>query len=308
MLMHYAENVYLNTNEHDRSISMGEASEVKFARKVMHDFPLHKYERSAPVMHSLRVSKSTYEVGLLNRAIDITAKGFRRALKFIKPGVWEFEIEAELTHEYLINRATGHAYTPIVATGENACVLHYTENNMQCKAGELVLMDCAAEYANYNADLTRTVPVSGKFTARQKAVYNAVLRVHRAAKEMMVTGTVLNELNQEVGKLMESELIGLRLLKKSDINKQDKNSPLFKKYFPHGTAHFLGLDVHDVGNRFEKLKAGAVLTCEPGIYIREEKLGVRIENNILITKGKPVDLMANIPIEAEEIEDLMNKK
>lgn len=308
MLMHYTEHVYLNSNEHDRSTSMGEATEILFAKKLMAKFPLHKYERSAPIMHDLRLSKSKYEVDLMKEAMDITRKGFLRALKFIKPGVWEYEIEAELIHEYLSNRGTGFAYEPIVATGENACVLHYVSNDVQCKAGEMVLMDCAAEYANYNADLTRTVPVSGKFTKRQKDVYNAVLRVHNEARSMMRAGVVLNDLNLEVGKIMESELIGLKLLKKEDIKSQSKSAPLYKKYFPHGTSHFLGLDVHDVGNRFGKLKAGAVLTCEPGIYIREEKLGIRIENNILVTNGKPVDLMANIPIEAEEIEELMNSK
>jgi Xaa-Pro aminopeptidase len=308
MLLHYTENVYLNTNEHDRSTSMGEATEIKFARELINKFPLHKYERSSPIMHSLRVSKSTHEVEAMKQAIEITRKGFLRALKFIKPGVWEYEIEAELIHEYLSNRAEGFAYEPIIATGENACVLHYITNNAQCKAGELVLMDAAAEYANYNADLTRTVPVNGKFTKRQKEVYNAVLRVHNEARNMMRTGIVLNELNTEVGKVMESELIKLKLLTKEDVKKQSKANPAYKKYFPHGTAHFLGLDVHDVGNRFEKLKAGAVLTCEPGIYIREEKLGIRLENNILITSGKPVDLMANIPIEADEIEEIMNSK
>ena len=308
MLMHYAEHVYLNANEHDRSISMGEASEIKFVRKVQHDFPLHKYERSAPIMHQLRAAKSNYEVALLNRAIDITKKGFMRTLQMIKPGVWEYEIEAALIHEYIANRGTGHAYEPIIATGENACVLHYISNDAQCKAGELVLMDTAAEYANYNADLTRTVPVSGKYTKRQKDVYNAVLRVHREVRDMMKVGEVMNEINQEAGKLMEAELIKLKLLGKDEVRKQDKAAPLYKKYFPHGTAHFLGLDVHDLGNRYEKLKAGSVLTCEPGIYIREEKLGIRIENNILITSGKPVDLMANIPIEADEIEELMNSK
>jgi Xaa-Pro aminopeptidase len=306
MLMHYAENVYLNSNEHDRSISMGEASEIKFARKVLHDFPLHKYERSAPIMHQLRAVKSNYEVALLNRAVDITKKGFIRTLKTIKPGIWEYEVEAALIHEYMSNRATGHAYEPIIASGGNACVLHYISNDAQCKAGDLLLMDAAAEYANYNADLTRTVPVSGKFTKRQKSVYNAVLRVHREIRDMMKAGVVVNDTNLEAGKLMEAELIKLRLLKTSEVRKQDAAAPLYKKYFPHGTAHFLGLDVHDLGNRFEKLKAGAVLTCEPGIYIREEQLGIRIENNILITNGKPVDLMANIPIEADEIEEIMN--
>jgi len=308
MLMHYAENVYLNTNEHDRSISMGDATEVKFARKVMNNFPLHKYERSAPTISAQRASKSKYEVELMSRAVDITAKGFNRVLKMIKPGVWEFEVEAALTHEYLINRGTGHAYEPIIATGINACVLHYVANTTQCQAGDLLLMDAAAEYGNYNADLTRTVPVSGKFGKRQKNVYNAVLRVHNEAKEMMKAGTTLSDINKAVGQIMERELLGLRLITKTDINKQDKNSPAYKKFFPHGTAHFLGLDVHDVGNKFDKLKAGAVLTCEPGIYIREEKMGIRLENNILITNGKPVDLMKNIPIEAEEIEEIMNSK
>ena len=306
MLMHYAENVYLNSNEHDRSISMGEASEIKFARKVLNDFPLHKYERSAPIMHHLRAIKSNYEVALLNRAIDITKKGFLRSLKTIKPGVWEYEVEAALIHEYIANRGTGHAYEPIIATGENACVLHYIANDAQCKAGDLILMDAAAEYANYNADLTRTVPVSGKFTKRQKNVYNAVLRVHREVRDMMKAGVVVNEINTEAGRLMEAELIKLRLLRTAEVRKQNITAPLYKKYFPHGTAHFLGLDVHDLGNRFEKLKAGTVLTCEPGIYIREEKMGIRIENNILVTNGKPIDLMANIPIEAEEIEEIMN--
>ncbi len=308
MLMHYAGHVYLNTNEHDRSISMGEATEVKFARKVMNHFPLHKYERSAPIMHQLRSSKSKIEVELLSQAIAITNIGFERALKFIKPGAWEFEVEAELTHAYVTNRGTGQAYEPIVAGGENACVLHYVSNDAQLKAGELLLMDCAAEYANYNADLTRTVPISGKFTARQKAVYNAVLRVHNAVKNLMRPGLTLNELNKQAAELMEAELIKLKLLSAAEVKKQDKARPLYKKYFPHGTAHFLGLDVHDVGNRFEKLKAGAVLTCEPGIYIREEKLGIRIENNILITNNKPVDLMKDIAIEAEHIEEIMNSK
>lgn len=308
MLMHYASHVYLNTNEHDRSVSMGETPELRFARKVMNNFPLHKYERSAPLMHELRLSKTEVEITLLNRAIDITRKGFLRTLQFVKPNVWEYEIEAELTHEYTINRGTGQAYTPIVATGENACVLHYITNNSQCKAGEVLLMDCAAEYANYNADLTRCLPVSGKFTARQRKVYDAVLRVHREAAKMMRAGTVLQDLNNEVGKVMESELVGLKLLTKTDLKNQTKENPAYKKYFPHGTAHFLGLDVHDVGNRYEKLKPGAVLTCEPGIYIREEKLGIRLENNLLVTKNNPIDLMANIPIEADEIETLMNQK
>jgi Xaa-Pro aminopeptidase len=259
-------------------------------------------------MAGLRAAKSEYEVTQLKKAVDITDKGFRRVLKFVKPGVWEYEIEAEQIHEYLRHRATGYAYEPIIASGENACVLHYVANDQQCKKGDLLLLDCAAEYANYNADLTRTIPVSGKYTARQKDVYNAVLRVMREARNMMKEGIVLNDLNKEVGSIMEAELIKLKLIDKAAVKKQDPKNPLFKKYFPHGTAHFLGIDVHDIGNRYGKLKAGAVLTCEPGIYIREEKIGIRIENNILITKGKPTDLMANVPIEAEEIEELMNSK
>ncbi len=306
--MHLANHIYLNTNEHDRSSWKVETYETRFAQQVMAAFPLHKFERSAPIMAELRAKKSTAEVALLNRAIDITKKGFLRTLGFVKPGVWEYEVEAELTHEYIRNRATRHAYEPIVATGENACILHYNANNTQCKSGELLLMDCAAEYANYCSDLTRTIPVSGRFTKRQKDVYNAVLRVHNAARAMMQPGIILTEFNAEVGKLMEAELIGLKLLKLTEVKKQNANDPLYKKYFPHGTAHFLGLNTHDVGSRYAKIEAGAVLTCEPGIYIREEKIGIRLENNILVTKDKPVDLMAGIPIEAEAIEELMNSK
>lgn len=308
MLMHYADRVYLNLNEHDRSISMGETGEMEFARYVLKNFPLHKTERSAPILHGLRSAKSTIETDLLKQAIEITNKGFLRALKFIKPGVSEFEIEAELIHEYIRNRASGFAYEPIVASGENACVLHYTSNDAVCKKGELVLMDCAAEYANYNADLTRTVPVSGKFTKRQKDVYNSVLYVHNQAKTMMRSGIVLQDLNKEVGLIMQSELVKLKLLTKNDIKNQNQANPAYKRFFPHGTAHFLGLDVHDVGNRYEKLKPGVVLTCEPGIYIREEKLGIRLENNIVVTKDAPIDLMQHTPIEADEIEELMNTK
>lgn len=307
MLMLKAENVYLNTNENDRAGNPFNG-ETQFAKEVMGKYPLHTYLRSAPIMADLRVSKSNHEIAMLNRAIDITRKGFLRTLKFIKPGVWEYEIEAEIIHEYIRNRATGHAYEPIVAAGENACVLHYNSNDQQCKAGDLVLMDCGAEYGNYCADLTRTVPVSGKFTKRQKEVYNAVMRVFKKGRDMMKAGEVLNDINAEAGRIMESELIGLKLLDKNEVKKQSKKNPLYKRYYPHGLGHFLGLDVHDIGNRYAKLKPGAVITCEPGIYIREEKLGIRTENNILVTNGKPIDLMANIPIDADEIEDLMNSK
>ena len=307
-LLYQAENIYLNTNENDRSGDTTESAEFKFAVKTKQRFPLHNYLRSAPIMADLRAVKSSYEIAQLQKAVNITEKGFRRLLKFVKPGVWEYEIEAELIHEYIRNRASGHAYEPIIASGENACVLHYIANNQQCKKGDLILLDCAAEYANYNSDLTRTIPVSGKYTPRQKEVYNAVLKVMKEARSMMREGMILFDFNQEVGKIMESELIKLKLIDKTAVKKQDEKNPLYKKYFPHGTAHFLGIDVHDIGNRYGKLKAGALLTCEPGIYIREEKIGIRIENNIVITKGKPTDLMANVPIEAEEIEEIMNSK
>jgi Xaa-Pro aminopeptidase len=254
------------------------------------------------------MTKSNKEIALINRAIDTTEKGFRRVLQYVKPNVWEYEVEAEITHEFLCNRATGHAYTPIIANGENACVLHYVSNNAQCKDGDLLLMDFGAEYANYNADLTRTIPVNGRFSERQKTIYSSVLKIMKQAKSMMHPGIVLYDFNKEIGGLMEAELIAIGLLDKEAVAKQDKENPLYKKYFPHGTAHFLGLDVHDSGNYYKKLEAGAILTCEPGIYIQEEKMGIRIENNILITNDEPIDLMKNIPVEIEEIEDLMNAK
>jgi Xaa-Pro aminopeptidase len=307
-LMHAADHVYLNTNEHDRASWKVDTYEHQIAQKIIEAFPLHRYERLAPIMAELRTQKSTLEISLLNRAIDITRHGFLRALRFVKPGVWEYEVEAEITHEYIRHRATRHAYEPIVASGENACILHYNSNHSQCKNGELLLMDCGAEYANYCADLTRTIPVNGKFTKRQKEIYQAVLHVQRQAIQLMKPGISLHELNNIVGQIMESALVKLKLLRLTDIKKQDKRNPLYRKYFPHGTAHFLGLNTHDVGNRYRKIPAGAVLTCEPGIYIKEEKIGIRLENNVLVTKDKPIDLMANIPIEPEEIEALMNVK
>jgi Xaa-Pro aminopeptidase len=240
-------------------------------------------------------------------ACDITEKAFRRVLKFVKPGVTEYEIEAEIIHEFIKNRASGHAYNPIIASGKNACVLHYNDNNQICKNGDVILFDFGAEYANYNADLSRSIPVNGKFTARQKAVYNAVLKVMTEAKKMLVEGTILDEYHKEVGLIMQSELIELGLIDKHAVAKQDPNMPLYKKYFMHGTSHFLGLDVHDIGNRYEKMKAGMIFTCEPGIYIPEEGLGIRLENDILITTKGNIDLMQNIPITAEEIESLMNE-
>jgi Xaa-Pro aminopeptidase len=307
-LMAEAENVYLNTNEHIRAVVEVETRDSRFISWCRNKYPLHNYLRSAPIMHELRAIKSEFEVQLIQHACNITEKGFRRLLGFVKPGVWEYEIEAELAHEFLRNRSAGFAYTPIIASGFSSCVLHYIENNQQCKDGDILLLDVAAEYANYNSDLTRCLPVNGKYTPRQRDVYNAVLRVMRAATKMLVPGNNITDYHKEVGKLMEEELIKLGLLKADEVKKQDPDKPLYKRYFMHGTSHFLGLDVHDVGSRFRKFEAGMVFTCEPGIYIREESLGIRIENDILITEKGPKDLMANIPIEADEIEELMQSK
>lgn len=305
-LMGECEHVYLNTNEHARAVIEVETREARFVKWCLEKYPVHKYERSAPIMHAIRAVKSKQEVELIQKACDITEKGFRRLLRFIKPGVWEYEIEAELSHEFLRNRSKGFAYTPIVASGSNACVLHYIENNKQCKDGEVILLDVAAEYGNYASDMTRCLPVNGKFTKRQKEVYNAVLRVMRGATKMLIVGNNLTDYTKNVGHLMEEELIGLDLLSRDGVKNQNPDSPLYKKYFMHGTSHYLGLDVHDVGSKYHKFEEGMVFTCEPGIYIREEGLGIRLENNILITKKGPVDLMANIPVEADEIEALMN--
>lgn len=307
-LMNESACVYLNTNEHNRAHIEVETRDARFNKWLKTRYPAHAIERSAPIMHNIRAIKSKGEIELIQQACNITEKGFRRLLGFIKPGVWEYEIEAELLHEFVRNRSKGFAYGPIVASGASACVLHYIQNNKQCKKGEVILLDVAAEYANYKSDLTRCVPVSGQFTKRQKDVYKAVLRVMRAATNMLVVGNTFGEYNAAVGKLMEEELIKLKLLNRADVKKQNPAAPLYKKYFMHGTSHFLGIDVHDVGDFNRKLEEGMVFTCEPGIYIPREKLGIRLENNILVTKKGPVDLMKNIPIEPDEVESLMNKK
>lgn len=304
-LMSEATNVYLNTNEHLRAVIETETRDARFIKWIKEKYPLHIYQRSAPILHHLRSIKHSIEIELIQTACNITEKGFRRILPFIKPGVMEYEIEAELIHEFVRNRSRGFAYTPIIASGFNACVLHYIENNKPCKDGDVILLDVAAEYANYASDLTRCVPVSGKFTPRQKEVYNAVLRVMRKATNLLRPGTMLADYHKEVGLIMQDELVGLGLLSKTDIEKQNPDMPAYKKYFMHGTSHYLGLDVHDVGLWNKPIQPGMVFTCEPGIYIREESLGIRIENDILVTNGNPVDLMANIPIEADHIEELM---
>lgn len=305
-LMAEADNVYLNTNEHIRAVVDVQTRDRRFINWCMDKYPLHNYQRSAPIMHDVRTTKSQFEIDAMQIACDITEKAFRRVVKFTKPGVMEYEIEAEYIHEFIKSKSRGFAYTPIIASGYSACVLHYIENNQECKDGDVILMDVGAEYGNYNADMTRCLPVNGKFTERQKAVYNAVLRVKREATKMLRPGNVIPEYHKEVGKIMESELIGLGLIDKTDVKNQDPANPAYKKYFMHGTSHHIGLDVHDVPNIYQKMKEGMVFTVEPGIYIREESLGIRLENDFVITKDGTFDLMRNIPIEADEIEDLMN--
>ncbi|MGB3466589.1 MAG: M24B family metallopeptidase, partial [Cyclobacteriaceae bacterium] len=267
----------------------------------------YEYERIFPLMIQLRTVKSDQEIAAMQHACDITEKGFRRILEKTRPGVWEYELEAEYLHEFVRNRSKGFAYTPIIASGSNACVLHYIDNNMECKDGDVLLMDVGAEYGNYNADMTRSIPVSGKFTDGQKAVYNAVLTVKNKATEILRPGTTIDAYHKEVGLIMQSELLGLGLIDKTDIKNQHKDQPAYKKYFMHGTSHHIGLDVHDIGSFYKPLEAGNVFTVEPGIYIREEGLGIRIEDDIVLTDSSHINLMKNIPIEADEIEDLMNR-
>jgi Xaa-Pro aminopeptidase len=308
VLMTYAETIYLNANEHDRANTKVPYLEQRFAAETISRYPLHKVERSAPLMHRLRSIKSEIEVNAMKHACSITEKAFRRVLGFVRPGVYEYEIEAEITHEFLRNRATGHAYNPIIASGSAACVLHYVDNNAMCKDGDLLLMDFGAEYANYMSDLTRTIPVNGRFSARQRDVYNAVLSVMKYAKSMLRPGTLFDDYNREVGLAMEQELIKLGLIDAAEVKKQNPENPLYKKYFMHGTSHYLGIDVHDVGFRYAQMQAGMAFTCEPGIYIPEEGIGIRLENDVVLTENGNIDLMESIPLEADEIEELMSKQ
>lgn len=309
LLMIQAERVYLNSNEHRRTDNPTQTSEMRLVNWFKEHYPLHTYERAAPILHNLRAIKSEHEINRLQIACNITEKGVRRILNFIKPGVWEYEIEAEILHEFLTNRASGFAFEPIIASGNNANVLHYLENNKQCQEGELILCDFGAEYAGYNADLTRVFPVSGRFTERQKEVYNAVLHVHNEAAKMLTPSSNSNlfEYEKEVGKIMTEQLIKLRLIDRTDVRNQNPELPAYKKYFMHGTSHPLGVNVHDYGDYYRKFEAGMVLTVEPGIYIPEEGFGIRLENDWLITENGNRNLMVNIPIEAEEIEELMAK-
>ncbi|MEO7211608.1 aminopeptidase P family protein [Mucilaginibacter sp.] len=305
-IINYADNVYINTNENDRYSHTVPYRDMRMYEALRSKYPLHHYERSALILRDLRVVKSDTEIALTKTACGLTRDAFVRVLKFVQPGVAEYEIEAEIIHEFIKQRGTGHAYSPIIASGNNANVLHYIDNNQVCKDGEVILLDFGAEYANYNADMTRSIPVSGRFTPRQRDVYNAVLRVMKAATSMIIAGTIWNEYHDEVGKIMESELIGLGLLDKHEVAKQDPKAPLYKQYFMHGTSHHLGLDVHDYASRYKPFEVGNILTCEPGIYIPAEGLGIRLENNILITKDGNIDLMADIPVEAAHIEEIMN--
>ena len=305
-LMCEAESIYINSNEYKRANVEVQTRDVRFIRKCQEDFPLHTYRRLAPLLHQLRVVKTDLELELLKEAVNITGKGFRRTLRFVKPGVTEFEVEAELAREF-IKRRGKFAYTPIVAAGKNNCVLHYLQNDQVCKKGQLLLMDVASSYANYNADLTRTIPVNGKFSRRQKKVYNAVLRVLRASTEGAIVGKSHKDWTKEAQDHMNEELLALGLLKKSQIKKQDPENPACRKYFMHGLGHPLGLDVHDVGDNYVPFEAGTVLTVEPGIYLPDEGFGVRLEDDIVVTEDGPINLMAKIPIEAGEIESIMNR-
>lgn len=307
-LMAQCDTIYINTNEHYRANVETETREARFNKWVTEAYPAHQRAKSNPILQRLRAVKHSLELEVMQAACKITEKGFKRILDFVKPGVWEYEIEAEFMHEFLRNRSRGFAYTPIVASGNNANVLHYIENKAQCKAGELILLDVGAEYANYSSDMSRTIPVSGKFTKRQKEVYNSVNKVKDLATQLLVPGADWTEYHKEVGKLMTSELLDLKLLDKADVQNENPEWPAYKKYFMHGTSHNIGLDTHDYGLLYEPLKANMVFTVEPGIYIPDEGFGIRLEDDVVIQEqGEPFNLMADIPIEADEIEDLMNK-
>lgn len=306
-LMAEAEGIYFNTNEHLRANTEVQTREDRFIEKYKAKYPAHHVHKSAPILHALRSLKEQTEIDLIEHACGITKKGVHRVLDFLKPGVWEYELEAEISHEFIRNRSKGFAYTPIIASGKNACVLHYIENNMQCKDGDVILMDFGAEYANYASDLTRSFPVNGRYTDRQRAVYNSVLHVKKEAEKLLVPGTLIPEYHKEVGKIMEAELVKLKLIDATDIKNQNPDWPAYKKYFMHGTSHHIGLDTHDSGLYHKPIEAGMVFTCEPGIYIPAENLGIRLEDDLVVqAKGAPKNLMAKIPLEAEEIEDIMN--
>ena len=306
LILAQTKDIYLEKNEHIRSETKVETAQDRFIKKIKSEFSSHNIKRSYPVLSELRMVKNDIEVTQIQKACDITEMGFRRVLDFIKPGVWEYEIEAEYSHEFLNNRSKGFAYQPIIASGINSCCLHYNTNNMQCKDGEMVLMDVGSEYANYRSDMTRTVPINGKFSKRQLQIYNAVLNVKNEANKILRPGTSIDKYHKEIAKIMEGELLDIKLIDKTDIKNQNPKNPAYKRYFMHGTSHHLGLDVHDVGNFYEDVKAGNVFTIEPGIYIKEENLGIRLEDDILVGNSNNINLMEKIPIQPEEIEDIMN--
>ena len=299
--------IYLNKNEHYRNNSETQTREDRFISKFKKEYPTHSVYRSNPILQHLRSIKHPLEINQIKKASDITEMGFRRILKFIKPGVWEYEIEAELLHEFISNRSKGFAYSPIIASGKNANILHYIKNNSQCKSGELILIDSAAEYGNYCSDLTRTIPVSGRYSVRQRAIYNAVLNVKKEATTLLKPGNLWKEYHEEVGKIMTAELLKLGLIDKNDVKKQNPKYPAYKKYFMHGTSHHLGLDTHDYGLLSEPFEPNMVFTVEPGIYLPDEGFGIRIEDVVVVQEsGDPINLMKNIPIEIDEIESIMN--
>ncbi len=306
-LTFYAEHIYISTNENLKYTRFYNDAGLRFINKMKFQFPLHSFRRLSPIIIKNRLVKSSKEIELMKKAIKITEDAFRRILKFIKPGVGEYEIEAEITHEFIKQQAKNHAYLPVIASGADNCILHYNENNKICNSGDLVLMDFGAEYKNYAADLSRTVPVNGKFTNYQKKIYKSVQFIQKESKKLMKPGMTINKWNKEVGKIMQNQLLELGLLNKEDLKNQTKDKPAYRKYYMHGTGHFMGIDVHDVGTNDTVWKPGMVLSNEPGIYIKEKNLGIRLENDILITQNGNIDLMNNIPIEAEEIENLMNE-
>ena len=298
--------IYLNKNEHARYKSLVQTKEDRFAQEIKNKYPSIETNNSFSILQNLRSVKKTEEITTIQKACNITEKGFRRILSFTKPNVWEYEIEAEFAHEFIKNGADGFAYQPIVASGKNACILHYINNNKKCKKGEVILLDVAAKYAKYSSDLTRSIPVDGKFSVRQKQVYQAVLRIKKEAEKLLIIGNTFEQYNKEIGELMTKELLALKLLKKIDVQQQNPKNPAYKKYFMHGTSHFLGLDTHDYGDYSLPFQENMVFTIEPGIYILEENLGIRLEDNYVVSKmGMPINLMKNIPIEIEEIEELM---
>jgi Xaa-Pro aminopeptidase len=307
-ILYRSQNIYLNIPEHIKYKSDIETRDVRMAKKIQSVFPLHSFHRLAPVLSKIRMIKEPEEVSMIQNAISITRDAFIRVLQFVKPGIMEYEVEAEISHEFIRKAANGHAYEPIIASGANACILHYIDNNRICNNGDLLLMDFGAEYANYAADLTRTIPVNGKFTSRQANVYDANLRVLRSAVKLMKPGVLLSDFHSQVGKLWEEEHIRLGLYSDRDVKNNKNTSTLWSKYYMHGTSHCIGLDVHDTFDKAERFQPGMVFSCEPAIYINEEGLGIRLENDILITENGNIDLCKDIPVEREEIEDLMNRK